>query len=48
MNFSLCFENKPSTEEADACKDAYASVRRYRDMIAHVDASDHIFRRVDI
>ena len=30
------------------CKDAYASVRLHRDMVANVDSSDYICRRVDV
>jgi len=30
------------------CKDAYARVRRYMDMVAHVDSSDYMCRRVDV
>jgi len=30
------------------CKDAYASVRRYMDMVANVDSSEYICRRVDV
>jgi len=31
-----------------SCKAAYASVRLHRDMVAHMDSSDYICRRVDI
>jgi len=30
------------------CKDAYASVRLHRDMVANVDSSGYICRRVDV
>jgi len=30
------------------CKDAYASMRLHKDMVAHVDSSDYICRRVDV
>ena len=30
------------------CKYAYASVRLHKDMVAHVDSSDYICRRVDV
>jgi len=33
---------------ASYCKDAYASVRRDMDMVANVDSSDYICRRVDV
>ena len=29
------------------CKDAYANIRRDRDMVADVDSGDYICRRVD-
>jgi hypothetical protein len=39
---------RPSGDGLPGCKDAYASVRRYMDMVAHVDSSDYICRRVDV
>jgi len=39
---------EPPTAIYAECKDAYASVRRYMDMVANVDSSEYICRRVDV
>jgi len=39
---------EPYEEKGRFCKDAYASVRLHRDMVANVDSSDYICRRVDV
>jgi hypothetical protein len=38
----------PAQQNVSACKDAYASVRRYMDMVADVDLSDYVCRGVEV
>jgi len=57
LHLTVCTKHKLSNVEKhierknnrlDTCKDAYASIRRYMDMVANMNSSDYIYRRVDV